>query len=147
MISSGARTGLATLLWLCTCKVPAETVPLRGIADSRVRTAVYDGNDVYRLHGYVGYEIDLQFEVGEYFVGLGAGDIEGLSFVSEENHLFIKPKAQSVSTNLTIVTTRQAYQVAYTASAMRPHEGDPEVIFAVRFSYLPANGDAVADEV
>jgi type IV secretion system protein VirB9 len=146
-VGTSASTVWATLLWLCTCKAQAETVPLRGIADSRVRTAVYDGNDVYRLRGYVGYEIDLQFEAGEYFVGLGAGDIEGLSFVSEDNHLFIKPKAQKVSTNLTIITTRRPYQIAYSASAIRPHEGDAEVIFAVRFSYPPGNGDAVADAV
>src|SRR5215813_9256083 len=130
MISSGARTGLATLLWLCTCKVPAETVPLRGIADSRVRSAVYDGNEVYRLHGYVGYEIDLQFEAGESFVGLGAGDIEGLSFVSQDNHLFLKPKAQRVSTNLTVITSRRPYQFVYTASELPPRSNDDEVIFA-----------------
>ena len=67
---------VATVLWsLGATEALPETVPLRGIADSRVRTAVYDANEVYRLHGFVGYEIDLQFEVGESFVGLGADDI------------------------------------------------------------------------
>ena len=36
-----------------------------------------------------GYEIDVQIEKNEVFVGLGAGDIEGLSFVAQDNHLFI----------------------------------------------------------
>jgi len=54
----------------------AETVPTRGIADARIRTAAYDANQVYRIQGYVGYEIDLQFEQGESFVGIGAGDID-----------------------------------------------------------------------
>lgn len=132
---------------LCAIVAPAETVPLRGIADSRVRTAVYDGNEVYRIHGYVGYEIDLQFETGEYFVGIGTGDIEGLSFVSQDNHLFIKPKAKKVSTNLTVVTTRRPYQFAYTASALNPHDVEGDVIFAVRFSYPPSHGDVVADGI
>ena len=40
--------------------------------------APYDSEQVYRLRGFVGYQIDLEFEAGETFVGLGAGDIEGL---------------------------------------------------------------------
>src|SRR6266700_228194 len=112
------RAGLAIFALLCVRAALAETVPLRGIADSRIRTAIYDGNEVYRIHGYVGYEIDLQFEAGEYFVGIGTGDIEGVSFVSQDNHLFIKPKARKVSTNLTVVTTRRPYQFVYTASSL-----------------------------
>jgi len=128
-------------------RVAAEIVPLRGVADSRVRTAIYDSSDVYRLKGYVGYEIDLQFEAGEYFVGIGAGDIEGLSFVSQDNHLFLKPKAQKVATNLTVITTRRSYQISYMASTQRPRDGDSDVIFAVRFNYPPTNGDLVADGI
>ena len=131
----------------CASVATAETVPLRGIADSRIRTAVYDGNEVYRIHGYVGYEIDLQFEAGESFVGIGTGDIEGLSFVSQDNHLFIKPKARNVSTNLTVVTTRRPYQFAYTASAPGPRDAEGDMIFAVRFSYPPSHGDVVADGI
>jgi len=56
----------------------------------------YNSDQVYRLQGYVGYQIDLQFERGENFIGLGAGDIEGVDFVSQDNHLFLKPKAATV---------------------------------------------------
>src|SRR5262249_8310970 len=89
-MSRRLMTGVAVMI-ACAGAAEAEIVPLRGIADSRVRTAIYDGNEVYRLRGYVGYQIDLQFEAGELFVGIGAGDIEGISFVSQDNHLFIKP--------------------------------------------------------
>ena len=41
--------------------------------DSRIRTSVYDADEVYRLQGYAGYQVDLEFERGETFVGLGAG--------------------------------------------------------------------------
>ena len=34
------------------------------------------------LKGFVGYQTDLEFETGETFVGLGAGDIDGISFVA-----------------------------------------------------------------
>jgi type IV secretion system protein VirB9 len=142
-----AGSASAVLALFCASVAPAETVPLRGIADSRIRTAVYDGNEVYRIQGFVGFEIDIQFEPGEYFVGIGAGDIEGVSFVSQDNHLFIKPKAKRVNTNLTVVTTRRPYQFAYTASALSPRDVDGDVIFAVRFSYPPSHGDVVADGI
>ena len=125
----------------------AETIPTRGIADARIRTAAYDANQVYRIQGYVGYEIDLQFEQGESFVGIGAGDIDALSFVSQDNHLFIKPKASHINTNLTVITTRRPYQFAYTASPLRADASEPEVIFAVHFSYPPNNADVVADGI
>jgi type IV secretion system protein VirB9 len=117
---------------------PAETLPIRGPADARVRTAVYDGAEVYRLHGQVGYQIDLQFERGEEFVGLGAGDIEGLSFVAQDNHLFLKPRAAKVETNLTVLTNRRHYQIDYTAASRRPGRDAEDVIYALQFTYPPS---------
>jgi type IV secretion system protein VirB9 len=90
---------------LCLSASLAETVPVRGSIDGRIRTAVYNGDEVYRLRGYVGYQIDLEFEPGEIFTGLGAGDLEGLSFVGQDNHLFLKPRAARVATNLTVLTS------------------------------------------
>jgi type IV secretion system protein VirB9 len=116
---------------------PAEVVPARGIVDSRVRAAPYDSEQVYRIRGFVGYQIDFEFEAGETFVGLGAGDMEGLSYFGQDNHLFLKPKAAKVATNLTVLTNRRRYQIEYTAVPQRP-AGDEDVIFALRFVYPPA---------
>jgi type IV secretion system protein VirB9 len=111
----------------------AETTPAKGSVDTRVRVAAYNSAEVYKLRGLVGYQIDLEFELGETFVGLGAGDMEGLSFVGQENHLFLKPKASKVATNLTVLTSRRHYHIDYTALAQRPNEDD--VIYALRFTY------------
>jgi type IV secretion system protein VirB9 len=117
---------------------------MRGIVDSRVRVAVYNGDEVYRLRGFVGYQIDLEFEPGETFIGLGAGDLEGLSFVGQDNHLFLKPKAAKVATNLTVLTNRRQYQFDYTASSQRPTD-DQGVIYALRFTYAPPPSQSAAD--
>jgi type IV secretion system protein VirB9 len=124
----------------------AESVPIRGSADSRIRSAPYDADQVYRIRGYVGYQIDFEFEPGETFVGLGAGDIEGLSYFGQDNHLFLKPKAAKVATNLTVLTTRRRYQVDYTAAAQRPAADDQNVIFAVRFIYPPIQSVSAAEQ-
>src|SRR6202040_2350371 len=122
------------LLICLTAAAFAETAPAPGLKDSRIRIAPYSADEVYRLSGFVGYQTDLEFELGETFVGLGAGDIEGISFVSQDNHLFLKPKAAKVGTNLTIVTTRRTYQLDYSATTTHP-DASEEVTYALRFTY------------
>jgi type IV secretion system protein VirB9 len=114
----------------------AESTPLPGLLDSRIRAAPYSADEVFVLRGFVGYQTDLEFELGETFVGLGAGDIDGLSFVAQDNHLFLKPKAAKVGTNLTILTTRRSYQLDYSATAAPPDASEP-VTYVLRFTYPP----------
>jgi len=123
----------------------AESVPAKGLVDSRIRIAAYDGDEVYKLRGFVGYQIDLEFEAGEIFTGLGAGDLEGLSFVGQDNHLFLKPKAAKVATNLTVLTSRRHYQFDYIALSQRPATDDPGVIYALRFTYPPAPAQSATE--
>jgi type IV secretion system protein VirB9 len=89
---------------------------------------------VYRLQGFVGYQTDLEFETGESFIGLGAGDIDGISFVAQDNHLFLKPKAATVGTNLTILTSRRPYHIDYSASSKSPAATEA-VTYVLRFEY------------
>jgi type IV secretion system protein VirB9 len=105
--------------------------------DSRIRVAPYAADEVYRLRGYVGYQIDLEFEPGESFVGLGSGDLESVTFAAQANHVFLKPRAAGVDTNLTVLTSRRAYHFDYTASAHRPDSEIDDVIYVLRFIYPP----------
>lgn len=115
----------------------AGTVPEPGVIDHRIRVASFVPDEVYRLRGYVGYQIDLEFESGESFVGLGAGDLESLTFAAQANHLFLKPRAAGVDTNLTVLTSRRAYHFDYTASARRPDPDVDDIIYVLRFTYPP----------
>ena len=132
-------TVLLLLIGLAT-QVRAEALPSPGLLDARIRVVPYSADQVYRLMGFVGYQTDLEFETGETFVGLGAGDIEGISFVAQDNHLFLKPKAAKVGTNLTILTSRRTYQVDYSAASSRP-DATEEVTYALRFIYPPLPQD------
>ena len=128
------RTPLFVLLIGIAVSVHAETVPSPGLLDARIRIAPYSAEQVYRLMGFVGFQTDLEFEIGESFVGLGAGDIEGISFVAQDNHLFLKPKAAKVGTNLTILTSRRTYQLDYSATTAHP-DTSREVTYALHFTY------------
>ena len=123
-----------TLLWMIE-PVGAESLPQRGTADSRVRTATYNPDEIYRLYGFVGYAIELIFEDGETFAGNAGGDLEAITFGWHDNHLIMKPKSPNVGTNLVVYTNRRAYRFEYSASARKPDPRIDQVMYAVRFAY------------
>jgi type IV secretion system protein VirB9 len=112
----------------------AEVVPGPGGPDPRIRVADYDPGQVYVLHGRVGYQIDLQFDPEESFVGLAAGDVEGLTFIARGSHLFLKPRATGVVTNLTVLTSKRQYQFDYSVQAAAAGKAG-QAMYAVRFRY------------
>ncbi|MGC8518110.1 MAG: TrbG/VirB9 family P-type conjugative transfer protein [Steroidobacteraceae bacterium] len=99
----------------------------------QIRYVRYAPNRVYHLHGVAGYEIDLQFAPGERFRGLGVGDAKAIRVAATSNHLFIKPRAVRVATDLTVLTNRRAYVFSYrTGSAQGSHA---TTLYALRFVY------------
>jgi type IV secretion system protein VirB9 len=133
---------------LCGALLPAHTraVPASAAesADARIRVLVYAADEIYRLQGYVGFQIDLEFESGETFVGLGTGDLDSLTFAAQDNHLFLKPRAGGVDTNLTVLTSRRTYHFDYTASDRRPDPAFGDVIYVLRFAYAPQRSERAA---
>lgn len=129
----------------------AETVPVRGQLDSRIRTTPYNSDEVYKLYGFVGYAIELIFEDGEQFAGIGGGDLEGVTIDAHGSSVLLKPKAAIVATNLVVFTDRRAYRFDYSVSARRPNRFADEVMYAVRFVYPPrvknANGESPEDKI
>lgn len=129
LLVSGVLTGAA---------VKAETVPVRGQVDARIRSAAYNPDQVYKLYGFVGYAVELIFEDGERLLGTGGGDLEGVTVDSHGSSVLLKPRAAIVSTNLVVFTDRRAYRFDYTVAARAPNRLIDEVMYAVRFTYPPA---------
>ncbi len=113
----------------------ADWMPAPGRGDSKIRVAPYSRNRVYRLYGYVGYQIDIEFARGEQFQGLAAGDIEGIAFKAQGRHLFIKPRVPHLRTNLTVLTNRRSYEFDYSVSPGSPDSAVRQAIYALRFTY------------
>jgi type IV secretion system protein VirB9 len=112
--------------------------------DPRIRTVAYAADEVYRLKGYVGYQIDLEFDSDEIFVGLGSGDLEGLTFTAEGNHLFLKPRSGGVDTNLTVLTNRRTYHFDYISSEHLSDAVAGDVIYVMRFAYPQRQSEQTA---
>ncbi|MGH8300434.1 MAG: hypothetical protein ACRET5_03075, partial [Steroidobacteraceae bacterium] len=73
------RIPLAFLVACCTCALGHAVAHAQSSGptlrpDPRIRVVPYRADAVYRLRGYVGYQIDITFAPDERFVGLGVGD-------------------------------------------------------------------------
>ena len=135
---SGALSAmLAAVLLGSPAAALSEVTPRPGVRDSRVRTAYYDPEQIYRLQAHVGYQIELEFEAGESVIGQGGGDLEGIVLAAADNHVFLKPKAADVSTNLTIATNRRRYRFDYVVNPGPPDPDESAVMYLVRFTYPP----------
>ncbi|SDZ70567.1 type IV secretion system protein VirB9 [Variovorax sp. YR266] len=137
--------GLAAGLMLAAPSAHTATVPPIGKIDARVRVVAYNPDDVVSLHGYVGYQIHLQFAEGEEFVNLGSGDNGAFDVGAERNHFFIKPREARASTNLTVLTNRRAYHFDYVVSATAPAGmAARRMVYSLRFTYPEDEARATA---
>jgi type IV secretion system protein VirB9 len=145
------RRGISVIVSLALCfglTVHAEVLPNQGHIDERIRTAVYSADQVYRLYGYVGYHLDLEFEADETFAALSGGDLDGLTYSAHANVLTLKPKVPATEMNLAVTTSKRRYYFEYSVSARRPAASVDPVMYAVRFSYPkpPPSGDGLTEE-
>ena len=104
-------------------------------ADARLWTVRYDPDSVLSITALVGYHIDFEFAPNETFVNLGAGDTATVDVGAEGNHLFLKPKAVTRGTNLTVVTNRHTYHLDYRVERRREDVLPSEWVYAIRFTY------------
>jgi len=125
--------GAVLLLFLAVAQVAgAAIVPAPGAIDPRVREVTWRESQVVSLTGFVGYHIHIELAPGERFVALGAGDSAAVDVAAEGPHVMLKPKAEHVATNLTLVSSRRVYHFDYRVKSTRP---DHEAVFALRFRY------------
>ena len=104
---------IAAALGAATWAAPAlaEVMPSAGRHDSRVRNAVYQDGQVYRVNVGMMRVTSVEFGPGEEIVSIVAGDTEGFNFdgVPGGRALVVKPTVAGGSTNMTVYTNRRAY--------------------------------------
>ena len=85
------------------------TYPSKG--DSRIRYVNYSPDNVVNVITQLGRQTFIKFAEDERIEDVGGGDTEAwnVGVSKRENSFFIKPKAQSPNTNLTVVTNKHHY--------------------------------------
>lgn len=112
----------------------AASIPQGTSYDSRVQTIMYNPDDVTRVRIALGTSTLIQLEEGETVEvpngGLGIGDANAWTIGVRENNIFMKPKAESPDTNITLVTNRRTYALALETAPSRA-----STAFIVRYEY------------
>lgn len=140
-------TGIAALLLLgvFSADVLAYVGGTPVATDSRIKTFVFNANDVYRLTTHYGYQLNIEFANDEQIETVSVGDRTGWNIVPGNNRLFVRAMEDKSHTNMTVVTDKRAYQFDLYSS--QPGEnGWDELVYVVRF-YYPEEGEMDASQV
>ncbi|MDG4868613.1 P-type conjugative transfer protein VirB9 (plasmid) [Guyparkeria sp. 1SP6A2] len=125
------------LLFLAFVSSPAFALetPAAGEYDDRVKYVDYNPAEVVKLVGHYGYSTHIQFARGEAVQQIAMGDKLAWEVAPVDNHIFIKPRDKEATTNMTVLTSRRAYNFELNAhwSQMGAHSND--MYFQVSFNY------------
>ena len=108
--------------------------------DSRIRTFIYNKNDIFRVVIHYNYQTSIEFEDGENIETISSGNNYAWQLTPAKNRIFIKPLEENILTNMTIITNRRTY---YLEVQSKPYTNsfDDELIYVVRF-HIPKKEDA-----
>jgi len=119
----------------CNSLCYAASVP-RGItADRHVKVVQYDPNNVVILKGRYGYQTQITFAPNETVQSVSIGDSMAWLAVPVQNHLFIKPVAES-KTNMTVLTNTNSYNFQLDSSDV-----NAQPTYKLQFNYAEGGYD------
>lgn len=112
----------------------AEATPKGTRYDNRIKTVVYNADNVTRVNVAPGIATLIQFASNEYIDdvvgGVGLGDSQAWAVNVKNNNVWIKPIADEPDTNLVIVTNKRTYQFSLVSVKSRN-----QAAWTVRFTY------------
>jgi type IV secretory pathway VirB9-like protein len=112
------------------------------VSDSRIKTLVYNPNEVFTITTHYGYQANIEFGAREEIETVSVGDRVGWQIVPAGRRLFIRAMEENAHTNMTVITSRHSYQFDLRSSASDAVYGSEELVYVVRFFY-PEEGGAL----
>jgi len=134
--------GIAIALLLAFAAAPAfgEAIPAPGRTDPRIRTVVYNKDNVTAIDATYGTSTMIELQPDERIETLALGD--SIAWKVEPNHsgniIFVKPVEKNAQSNLNVVTSKRVYAFIL-RSNMRPPAGQ---LYEVRFRFPDDEADA-----
>lgn len=107
--------------------------------DNRVKTYIYNENEVYKITIYYGYQTSIEFGADEEVVTISMGDSYAWKLNPIGHRLFIKPLEDDMHTNMTIITNKRAYQFDLFSQKV-DNDLNKELVYVMRF-YYPADAN------
>jgi type IV secretion system protein VirB9 len=123
------RRLIAMIVMLCISWVSLGEIPIA--TDNRMKTYVYNQNDVYLVTVSTGFQSSIEFEQGETVQTLSLGESYAWNITPIDNRLIIKPLENNVRTNMMVITNRRTYQFDIVSTS----DEDAAISYVVRFYY------------
>lgn len=117
---------LVVLCFSANADIPIAT-------DNRIKTYVYNPNDIYLVLMQSGFQTSVEFEHGEKIKTLSLGNSYSWTITPVGNRLFIKPLEDTIRTNMTVITSKRIYQFDLVSKNLE--ESDLDIAYVVRFFY------------
>ncbi len=105
------------------------------VTDTRVKTFVYNPNDVFRIYTHYGYQSNIEFGEKERIRTISVGDRVSWQIIPSRNRLFIRALEHGAHTNMTVITNKRSYQFDLHASDKRSLSPSEELVYVARFYY------------
>lgn len=125
---------IISAVMLCSTIAGAVDEDLSITTDSRIKTYIYNSNEVYLLVVHYGFQSQIEFSKGEEIQTISLGDAYAWKITPLENRLFIKPMEKNIRTNMTVLTNKRSYQFDIVARELDDEE-DQDLAYVVRFYY------------
>ncbi len=133
---------LVAFMVLAQNAAAAVGIPVPIATDSRIKTLVYNENDVFSILTHYGYQCNIEFGFGEEIQTLSLGDRVGWQVIPSGRRVFIRSMEDSSRTNMTVVTNRHTYQFDL-KSAPISQNPEEELVYVVRFFYPDEEKDRI----
>ncbi len=126
-------TLFAIFITLWCMNLPANAQPV--ITDSRIKTLVYNENDVYTLLTHHGYQAHIEFGGKEVIQTISIGNKTAWQIIPEGRRLFIRSLVAGAHTNMAVITNLRTYQFDVRATRGGNIPVREDLIYMVRFYY------------
>ncbi|MDD2840191.1 MAG: TrbG/VirB9 family P-type conjugative transfer protein [Rickettsiales bacterium] len=110
----------------------SEEVPLT--TDSRIRTIVYNPNEVFQLKFHYGFQSFIEFAPDEEIEIISLGEAYPWKITPINKRIFIRPIQIDVTTNMTVITTKRTYQFEITGLPY-DEKANEDLIYSIKFFY------------
>jgi len=107
--------------------------------DSRIKTFIYNPNEIFRIVVHYNYQTSIEFAKGEEIKTISSGNNYAWQLIPVDNRLFIKPMEDNILTNMTVITNEWVYQFEVQSKPYSDYV-DNELVYVVRF-FLPTDNE------
>ncbi|MFQ3307500.1 MAG: type IV secretion system protein VirB9 [Candidatus Midichloriaceae bacterium] len=141
------RKILFLFLLICNCCIFNSVSFEKPLStDSRIKTFIYNENEIFKVVIHYNYQTSIEFEKDEEIKTISSGNNYAWQLTPVGNRLFIKPIEDTILTNMTLITSKRVYQFEIES---KPYSNniDNELVYVVRFFYPTKYDDIIKPKI